>query len=54
MTRTTPHTAESCGSECGHDGRADSPAVGMGLSPGSAVWRHHVVREFDEHSCAEW
>jgi len=20
------------------------------LNPGSAVWRHHVVREFDEHS----
>ncbi len=28
----------------------DSPAVGVVLNPQGAVWRHHVVREFDEHA----
>jgi purine nucleosidase len=28
----------------------DSPAVGVVLNPLGAVWRHHVVREFDEHA----
>ena len=40
----------SQGEEIEYRSLGDSPAVGVVLNPGSAVWRHHVVREFDEHS----